>query len=130
MAIKQYSTFPKAPGQEPHHQMQFSVYMGHSLYLTHRDDTNWYYHSGKVDLRVMAMKRYSTFPKAPGYSLGSYAGHLLRDVLPLCRDAVGLSYTPNRQNVFVRLKSAAIKFDVDWLLDFNGVSARRGLFYF
>ena len=25
MAIKEYSTFSKAPGLEPHHQMQFSV---------------------------------------------------------------------------------------------------------
>ena len=25
MAMKGYSTFPKARGQEPHHQMQFSV---------------------------------------------------------------------------------------------------------
>ena len=25
MALKGYLTFPKAPGQEPHHQIQFSV---------------------------------------------------------------------------------------------------------
>ena len=32
MAVKGYSTLPKDPEQEPHHQMQFSViYPGHSL---------------------------------------------------------------------------------------------------
>ena len=25
MAMKEYSAFPKAPGLEPHHQMQFSI---------------------------------------------------------------------------------------------------------
>ena len=33
------------------------------FYLTYRWDPNWYDHSGSVDLGVMAMKGYSTFPK-------------------------------------------------------------------
>ena len=35
------------------------------VYLTHRWDPNRCYHSGSVDLGVMATKGYSTFPRAP-----------------------------------------------------------------
>ena len=51
----------------------------------------------RVDQRVMAMKEYSTFPKAPGlephYQMKfSVLPRTLIgwEVLPLCRDAVGL----------------------------------------
>ena len=36
------------------------------FYLTHREDPNIYYYSELVDVEVMAMKKYPTFPKAPG----------------------------------------------------------------
>ena len=47
------------------------------------------------------MKGYSAFPKAPALlephhldCLVSYAGHSLGGVLPLCREAVGVFYSP------------------------------------
>ena len=57
----------------------------------------------------MAMKEYSTFPKAPGLeprssnSLMPYTGpSLVKDGLPLCRGAVGVFYSPSRLGEAVR----------------------------
>ena len=50
----------------------------------------------------MAMKGYSTFPKSPRLepchqmSLMSYPGHLYSFFLPLCRDVVGIFYSPKQ----------------------------------
>ena len=58
-----------------------------------------YYHFGLVDQGVMAMKRYSTFPKAPGLNLTikcSLVGDSLGvGVLLYCRDAVDLFLKPH-----------------------------------
>ena len=55
----------------------------------------------RVNLGAMAMNEYLIFPRAlltgilPLNSLMSYQGHSLRGViLPLCRDAVGVFYSP------------------------------------
>ena len=56
-----------------------------------------------MDLGAMAMKGYSAFPKAPALLklhtpifLVSYLGHSLRGgVLPLCREVVGIFYSPS-----------------------------------
>ena len=52
----------------------------------------------RVNLETMAMKGHSNFPKAPSDGLVSYLGHLSWSevgVLPFCRDAVGVFYSPN-----------------------------------
>ena len=59
-------------------------------------------HWGRVDLGVMAMKGYSTFPKSPRLAsqsegLMSYARHSWEGFLLVYRDAVGVFYrTPSR----------------------------------
>ena len=53
----------------------------------------------------MAMKRYSTFPKVPDWSLiircslVSYSEHLLEKVLPFGRNLVSLFYSPSISSV-------------------------------
>ena len=51
-----------------------------------------------VDLGAMATKGYSAFPKAPDYSI-SYLGHTLMEVLPLCKDSVGVFYSPTNWDI-------------------------------
>ena len=57
----------------------------------------------RVDLDVMAMKRYSTFPKLLGWILAirwfSVISRILigrGEVLPLCRDSANVFYSPIR----------------------------------
>ena len=82
MAMKEYSAFPKAPGQKPHHQMvlchnqniRWGVVLSLSkeaVYCTAPNSSIWpidgtLSHRFRVELGVMAMKEYSAFPKAPG----------------------------------------------------------------
>ena len=56
------------------------------FYLTHKREPNRYYHSESVDLGVMAVNGYSTFPNAPDGLV----------FLPLCRDAISMFYSPNQ----------------------------------
>ena len=80
MAMKGYSTFPKSLILEPHHQMQFSVIPSQSepgssgnekvlpipqITWTGASPSNAVLYPFKVDLGVVAMKRYSKFHKAP-----------------------------------------------------------------
>ena len=58
----------------------------------------------RVDLGAMAMKGYSTFPQgssiagtSPSDCLVSYPGQSLGGILPLCRGAVGVFYSPPPQ---------------------------------
>ena len=57
----------------------------------------------RVDLGAMAMKGCSTFPKSPAslephhqIFLVSYPGHSFGGVLPLCRGAVSVFYSPSQ----------------------------------
>ena len=57
----------------------------------------------RVDLEAMAMKGYSGFPKVPAlleHHHPIFSSHIRntrwREVLILCRDAVGVFYSPNR----------------------------------
>ena len=58
----------------------------------------------RVDLRAMSVKGYSAIPKAPAlpefhesYCFVTYPGTSLSGgVLPICKDAVGLFYGPDR----------------------------------
>ena len=56
----------------------------------------------RVELGVMAMKVYSTFPQSsmtgasPFDSLLSYPGCVSEEVFPLCRDTLSVFYTPSQ----------------------------------
>ena len=68
----------------------------------------------RVELGAMAMKGYSAFPKAPAPSdfLVSYPGHSLGGgVLPLCREAVGVFYSPSRLG---NQTTVIVLFVVEW----------------
>ena len=62
----------------------------------------------RTDQGAMAIKEYSTFPKATAllepnhHVLSQYRTHVLR-VLPLCGGAVGVFYSPSRLNLLERL---------------------------
>ena len=62
----------------------------------------------KMDQGAMAMKEYSAFPKAPALMephhqiLSFISSTVIRGVLPLCRNAVSVSYSPNRLgNIYI-----------------------------
>ena len=64
----------------------------------YRWDPNRYYYYGSVNLRVLAMNGYSTYSKDLGKDLVSYPGYslMLGEGLSLCRDALGVFYSPRR----------------------------------
>ena len=70
MAMKGYFTFPKALGLELHHQMSFyAISMTRVLLGWQTGPWQILTLRGKEDLRVMAIKEYLIFPKAPGFEL-------------------------------------------------------------
>ena len=75
-------------------------------------------HGARVDVGAMAMKGCTVFPKPPALlgphqTFVSYPGHsLVGGVLPLCREAVGVFYSPSRLG-----KRVDIQFD--WLSKTN-----------
>ena len=62
---------------------------------------------GRVDLEAMALKEYSAFPKAPTLLKPHYqiacvmSRTLIGGVLPLCKDAVGVFYSPSQLGLCV-----------------------------
>ena len=61
------------------------------------------YPPGQIDLGAMTMKEYSVFPKAPTLVQPHHQIVLCHsqdtrwvEVLPLCREAVGVLYSPSR----------------------------------
>ena len=82
----------------------------------------------RVDLGAMAMKRYSAFPKAPALLEPHHQivkCHIQdtcwRGVLPLCREAVGVSFSPSR------LGNKTIKFPISTAL-FTQLNVKTVLF--
>ena len=59
---------------------------------------------------VLRIPQISKAGSSPSYGLISYPGHLLVGVLPLCRDAVDVLYSPS------------------WLVGFHGISIFVGYF--
>ena len=80
----------------------------------------------KVELRVMAIKGYSAFPKTPALQephrqiVSCHIRTLIRGVLSFCRDATRVFYSPSWLGIW----QGGILF----LIDFNGMSNHLKLF--
>ena len=117
-AIKKYSTFHKIPGLEPHYQMQFIVIsrtLVGSVLPLYRDAVSIFYipsqlgwtltsttTPGQSGLEsnghegVLHVSQSSRTRASSSDGLVSYPGHLLGGwVLLLCRNAVGVFYSPS-----------------------------------
>ena len=81
-------------------------------------------HGSNVYEEVLYILKSSWFRASPSDCLVSYPGHLLRGLLTLCRDAIGIFYSPSQLGIYLKnswIFNCLLRIIISFLKPFNCV---------